>query len=98
MEINLNALKSRASNSPALSRYDEVARLVTGLPGAGAADGIGWVRNLCGQMEIKSLAAYGLEEKDFPDIVAKARQASSMKGNPVELTGEELLAILQKSI
>jgi alcohol dehydrogenase class IV len=49
-------------------------------------------------MEIKSLAAYGIEEKDFPDIVAKARQASSMKGNPVELTGEELLAILQKSI
>lgn len=98
MEINLNALKSRASDSPALSRYDEVARLITGLPDARAADGIGWVRNLCGQMGIKSLAAYGIEEKDFPDIVAKARQASSMKGNPVELTGEELLAILQKSI
>jgi alcohol dehydrogenase class IV len=98
MEINLNALKSRASNSPALSRYNEVARLITGLPDAQAADGIGWVRNLCGQMEIKSLAAYGIEDKDFPDIVAKARQASSMKGNPVELTGEELLAILHKSI
>jgi alcohol dehydrogenase class IV len=98
MEINLKALQSRASTSPALERYDEVARLVTGSPDALAADGIAWVRNLCGQMEIKPLAAHGIVPKDFTDIVANARRASSMKGNPVELTGEELLAILQKAL
>ncbi len=98
MEINLKALRSRASNSPALDRYDEVARLITGTPDARAADGIAWVRDLCGRMAVKPLAAYGIEPRDFADIVAKARQASSMKGNPVELTEEELLAILQKAL
>ena len=56
------------------------------------------MRNLCTRMEIKPLAAYGIEEKDFEDIVTKARQASSMKGNPIELSGGELLAILQKAL
>ena len=97
MEINLKALKSRASNSPALDRYDQVARLITGLPDARSADGIDWVRDLCGRMGIRPLAAYGIERKDFSDIAAKARKASSMKGNPVELAEEELMAVLQKA-
>lgn len=98
MEANIKALGSRAENSPALDRYIEVARLVTGSPAARAADGIAWVRNLCVQLEIKPLAAYGIEEKDFTDIVVKARKASSMKGNPIELTHEELLAVLHKAV
>ena len=98
MEINLNALKSRASNPPALGRYDQVARLVTGLSDARSADGIDWIRDLCDRLEIKSLAAYGIEKEDFTDIAAKAQRASSMKGNPVELTEEELLAVLQKAL
>jgi alcohol dehydrogenase class IV len=98
MEANIKALQSRTSDSPALDRYDEVARLITGLPAARAADGIAWVRNLCKHLEIKPLAAFGIEEKDFADIVAKARTASSMKGNPIELTQGELLEILQKAL
>lgn len=98
MEANIKALQSRTSDSPALDRYDEVARLITGLPAARAADGIAWVRNLCKHLEIKPLAAFGIEEKDFADIVVKARTASSMKGNPIELTQGELLEILQKAL
>jgi len=44
------------------------------------------------------LTAYGIEEKDLADIVVKARTASSMKGNPIELTQGELLEILQKAL
>lgn len=98
MEANIKALQSRTSDSPALDRYDEVARLITGLPAARAADGIAWVRNLCKQLEIRPLAAFGIEEKDFADIVIKARTASSMKGNPIELTKEELLETLHKAL
>ncbi|MFC1881122.1 iron-containing alcohol dehydrogenase [Thermodesulfobacteriota bacterium] len=98
MEANIKALQSRASDSPALDRYDEVARLITGLPAARAADGIAWVRNLCVQLEIKPLAAYGIEEKDFADIVINARTASSMKGNPIELTKGELLETLHNAL
>jgi alcohol dehydrogenase class IV len=98
MEANIRALESRIPDSLTLDRYDEVARLVTGLPAARAIDGIAWVRNLCVQLGIKPLAAYGIEEKDFTDIVAKACHASSMKGNPIELTQGELLEILQKAL
>ncbi len=97
MAANIKALQTRAPASPSLERYDEVARLITGLPAARAADAAAWVRNLCKQLEIKPLAAYGIEAKDFADIVAKARQASSMKGNPVELTHKEMLEILHQA-
>ncbi len=98
MEANVRALQSRITDSAILDRYDEIARLITGLPAARAKDGITWVRNLCEQLEIKPLTAYGIEEKDFTDIVEKACNASSMKGNSVELTKEELLEILQKAL
>jgi alcohol dehydrogenase class IV len=98
MEANVRALESRNAESPALDRYDEVARLITGLPAARAKEAITWVRNLRVQLEIKPLTAYGIEEKDFTDIVDKSCNASSMKGNPVELTKEELLEILQKAL
>jgi alcohol dehydrogenase class IV len=98
MEANVRALESRIAESTALDRYDEVARLITELPAARAEDAITWIRHLCVQLEIKPLAAYGIKEKDFTDIVEKACNASSMKGNPVELTKDELLEILQKAL
>jgi alcohol dehydrogenase class IV len=98
MEANVRALESRIADSPALDRYDEVARLITGLPAARAKDAITWIRHLCVELEIKPLAAYGIEKKDFTDIVEIACKASSMKGNPVELTKDELLEILQKAL
>ena len=98
MEVNVKALQFRGSNAEALERYDEVARLITGLPAARAADGIAWVRNLCQQLKVKPLGAYGIEEKDFADIVVKACEASSMKGNPIELNKEELLKVLQTAL
>ena len=97
MEANISALHSRASDAPALERYDEVARIVTGGPGALAEQGIIWVQKLCLQLHIPTLAAYGLEKADFPAVVTKSQNASSMKGNPIALTKEELLEILDKA-
>ena len=97
MEANISALHSRASDAPALERYDEVARIVTGGPGALAEQGIIWVQELCLQLHIPTLAAYGLEKADFPAVVTKSQNASSMKGNPIKLTKQELLEILDKA-
>ena len=98
MEVNVKALEYRDPASVAMERYDEVARLITGLPAARAEDGIAWVRSLCKQLKIKPLGAYGIEKRDFADIVVKAGKASSMKGNPIELNKEELLKILQNAL
>ena len=98
MEINLKALHARAPESQTLERYDEIARIVTAEPGAKAADGIAWVRDLCRQLKVAPLADHGIKAQDLPTIVEKAGKASSMKGNPIELTADELLEILQRAL
>jgi alcohol dehydrogenase class IV len=97
MEANVRALQSRAPNSPALARYDEVAQILTGNATAAAADGVAWVRDVCAAMAVSPLSRFGLTQADFPAVVAQAQQASSMKGNPVPLTDQEVTDILEQA-
>jgi alcohol dehydrogenase class IV len=97
MEVNVRALRERAPESRALARYDEIARLLTGLPHAVAGDGVRWVAGLCRRLEIPPLASWGVREWHFDDLVEKAAQASSMKGNPIALTAAELREILSRA-
>lgn len=90
-------IQCRPSACPALARYDEVAQILTGKTAARAAEGVAWVQSLCAEFEIPSLVEFGLKEKDFPTVAAKAQRSSSMKGNPIELTDDELVGILKKS-
>jgi alcohol dehydrogenase class IV len=98
MAANLQALRQRAPGSPALARYDEVARLLAGRVDAAAADGVAWVEELAATLAIPRLAAYGISAADMPEIVAKSQQASSMRANPIQLTSDELTGILQHAI
>jgi alcohol dehydrogenase class IV len=97
METNVQALQKRAAGSPALTRYDEVAQLLIGKLTARADDGVAWVQELCGALKVPSLAEFGLKEGDLSAVVAKSRKSSSMKGNPIVLTDDELVEILKKS-
>jgi len=97
MAVNVRALQSRMPGSAVISRYDEVARLLTGRTAADADDSVRWVKDLCATLNVPSLAEFGLTELDFPAVVAKAQKSSSMKGNPITLTDDELLEILQKA-
>ena len=98
MEINLRALRARAPQNEALRRYQEVARLLTGRADATAEDGIAWTRAICQDLEIPPLKAYGIGEQDVAALIPEAAKASSMKGNPLALTPEELLEVLMRSI
>ena len=97
MEANVNALQARFPFSPAMARYDEVARILTGSPVAKAPDGFTWVQELCENLDVPPLADFGLKEEDISTVVEKSKNASSMKGNPVELTVDELTNILKKA-
>jgi alcohol dehydrogenase class IV len=94
MAINLRALRARAPQSPALGRYDEVARLLTGRPHATASDAVRFAADLCRRFEIPSLAAYGIGAADISTLAEKAARASSMQANPIVLSPEELREIL----
>ncbi len=98
MEANLKALEERNHASTTLDRFDEMARLLTGHPSAEADDGVTWVFELRETLRIPSLKSFGLVSEDFPALIERARRASSMKGNPIVLTDEELKAILEKAL
>jgi alcohol dehydrogenase class IV len=96
MRVNIRAVGERQSWK--LARFDEIARLLTGRPHAIAPDAASWLREICARLEIPPLRAYGVSQDDVPALVEKASQASSMKGNPLVLTGDELREILSAAI
>jgi alcohol dehydrogenase class IV len=98
MDANLRALSERASESPVLLRYDEVARLLTGDPASRSADGVAWVTSLVETLQVPQLSRYGISSSDLPAIVAKSQEASSMKANPIALSPDELLQLLQQAL
>lgn len=97
MSVNIQALRQRQPDGPALRRYAHAAQLLTGNPTASPEDGIAWVRELCTALQIRPLREHGVREEDFAQIVEKASKASSMKGNPLPLTPAEMRRILELS-
>ena len=98
METNMRALGERDPGHGSVARYDEVARILTGDPEAIDVDGMAWVQDLCDTLAVPGLSAYQLRSADFPDLIAKSRHSSSMKGNPVKLTDDELADVLQRAL
>ncbi len=98
MEANVRALQARQPEAEALRRYGEIARIVTGRPDATLADAVTWARELAAALHIPRLSAYGVQREHFPEIVEKSARASSMKGNPIALTEDELTAILEQAL
>jgi alcohol dehydrogenase class IV len=98
VEVNLRALRERAADSETLARYDEVAQILTGDPRADARDGLGWIKDLEGTLNMPPLSSYGLKREDFPTLIENAARSSSMKGNPIKLTSDEMQEILEKAL
>ncbi len=76
-ETNLKALQRREPLSPVLARFDELACILTGKPGARAEEGIEWLKELSVALQISPLAAYGIKKSDFPGIVAQAKRPTA---------------------
>jgi alcohol dehydrogenase class IV len=77
-----------------LRRYETVARLLTGRPQASAEDTVEFTREICRELQIPSLRVYGVRDADWPALIERAMRASSMKGNPIALTPDELREVL----
>ncbi|MFN8455358.1 MAG: iron-containing alcohol dehydrogenase [Anaerolineae bacterium] len=97
MAINVQALQVRQPESEILQRYNEVAQILTGHPQAVAGDGVKWVQELVQTLHVPGLSTYGLTTADFPTVIEKSAVASSMQGNPIKLTTEELADILTRA-
>ncbi len=94
---NISALRQRAPGSPALVRYQEAAGVLTGNSRAEPEDGAEWLQALCTRLAIPPLSAYGFSAQSMGLLIERARHASSMRGNPVDLTAHELEHVLLKA-
>jgi alcohol dehydrogenase class IV len=95
---NVRALRSGPPGHPALGRYTEAARLLTGNPAAAIEDGLTWIRETVSLLAVPGLAAFGIGPQDAADIAVKAASSSSMQGNPVTLTYSDLSAVVHQAL
>ena len=100
-DINIRALEQRQPDSPALAKYARAGRLLSRkmhmddvAARAFLVDSLnGWTTRLA----IPRLAAYGVQERDFPALIARCR-GNSMKTNPLILNDEEVGEILARCL
>lgn len=93
--VNMAALQARDPESAALARYAEVGLLLAGK--ADAAAGIAWIAETVHMLGIGGLGSLGLTADRIDEACEKGAAASSMKGNPIVLTHEELREVLTSS-
>ena len=98
MEANVRALRAGPPGGPALDRYAEAARLLTGSPAASVDDGLAWIRETASLLAVPGLAAFGIGPQHADDVAAKAAGSSSMQGNPVALTHGDLCTIVLQAL
>lgn len=98
MEANLRALQARQPNHPALDRYTDIAKILTGYDKAIAQIGVNWLQELVRALDIPPLSAYGMKKNDIPSAVEKTLKANSYKGNPIALSEAELRWVLERAL
>ena len=84
-------------NEAFLERFSELGPLLTGNPKAEAKDGIRWAAEIVESFSVPRLSSLGILQADFPEIVQKSQQSSSMKGNPFFLEDSDLTEILSEA-
>ncbi len=98
MKANIQALQDRESENPALPRFEEIGQLITGDMNATAQTAMDWIDETSQIFQIPSLGTHGIIAGDFGTIIEQSSQSSSMKGNPIQLTSEELERILRSAL
>lgn len=97
-DINVQALRNRTPDSPALIKYAEIGRLLSGevCDDKTAQDRlISFLSDWTHQLQIPRLRDFGVLQNDFPKIVANCR-GNSMKTNPVLLADDEVTQLLHQ--
>jgi alcohol dehydrogenase class IV len=98
IEANVRALQARGTGQAVIERYAEAAGLLTGKPGASVADGLAWIRKTLALLAVPGLAVFGFGVGQIDDVAAKALTSSSMQGNPVPLSRDDLKAVLLQAL
>ena len=100
-EVNIKAMQDREPDNPALAKYAQVGRLLTGRTEIDDATARSSLTAILAEwserLQLPCLNGYGITSADFPLIVANSR-GSSMQTNPIVLTDAEINAILMQRL
>jgi alcohol dehydrogenase len=95
--VNVEAITARDRQSPALAKYAEIGRCLSGRSELGDAQArealLAVLHHWQQALELPRLSRYGVKAQDVPRIVASSR-GSSMKTNPIVLTDAEVAGIV----
>lgn len=89
------ALRERAPEDPTLARYAEAGALLSGTAGVDAL--LDWLAETVRILQVPTIGRLGVTPEQYPQICKQAAASSSMKGNPIVLSAEELEEILRRS-
>jgi alcohol dehydrogenase class IV len=94
---NLEAMKEREPGNPAIEKYRVLSQLFSDNRDTSETGCIKWAEDTCLRIGIKNLSDLGIQRSEFPNIMVKAARSSSMKGNPIQLSENELYSILENA-
>ncbi len=97
-QMNLEILERKHPNHASLEKMRDIAVLLTGNPEAKPNYALAWFETLHADLPLESLGKLGLTADRISEAASKAATASSMKGNPIELTQFELEEILENAL
>jgi alcohol dehydrogenase class IV len=97
IKANINALEERDPSSIVLTKYEKIARIVTNNEKAKPKDLVKWTDELYEKLNIPTLSEVKFKKEQIEELIDKAKETSSMKGNPIQLTDKELKVIIKSA-
>lgn len=95
MQENIHEAKCRGC-SDIVERYQRISQILTGRTHAHVDDSILWVEMMLDKLPLPELSSFGGCRTSYEEIVNDALKSSSIKGNPIPLTKERLMYILNQ--
>lgn len=92
------AMNRARCTGPARQRVDEVCALIAAALGGSAAGAPERLADWARDAGLPGLAAQGLTTDEIPAVAAASALSSSMKGNPVTLTPDDLAQVLRAAL
>lgn len=100
IEANIKQLKTVDSENITLTKYAKLGEIISGksIPSIDDAQKalVKYLKNLTQELNIPTLSEFELTDSDVQSIVEKAKKSSSMRYNPIKLTEDVLIEILQQ--
>ena len=98
LKINERVLREKYPDHACHLHLKELTGMIIGTQEAEFDQALDWVHQTVDLLKIPGLSFYGLSQEQLPTLVEKSMKASSMKGNPIQLTPEEVTELIQLAL